>query len=96
MEHGLEVRREVDPSRFFDLHFREVLADPVAAVRRIYAYFDVPLSDEADLRFRAWQRDNPRGKHGEHHYSAEDFGITEAAITDRFAAYTSHFSIPRE
>jgi hypothetical protein len=96
MEHGMEVRREVDPSRFFDLHFREVLADPVAAVRRIYAHFDLPLSEEADRRFLAWKQENPRGKHGEHRYGAEDFGITEAAINDRFAAYISHFSVDRE
>jgi hypothetical protein len=95
MEHGMEVRREVEPSRFLDLHFRDVLADPVAAVRRIYAHFDVPLSEEAERRFRAWKQDNPRGKHGEHRYAAEDFGTTEEAINDRFAAYISHFSIPR-
>jgi hypothetical protein len=96
MEHGMAVRREVEPSRFLDLHFRDVLTDPVAAVRRIYSHFDVPLSAEADRRFRAWKQDNPRGKHGEHRYAAEDYGTTEAAINDRFAAYISHFSIPPE
>jgi len=96
LEHGMDVRRETDPSRFFDLHFREVLADPVEAVRRIYAHFDVPLSDEAERRFRAWKQANPRGKHGEHRYAAEDFGTTEEAINDRFAAYISHFSVLRE
>jgi len=96
LEHGMEVRREVEPARFFDLHFREVLADPVGAVRRIYEHFDVRLTDEADRRFRAWKQDNPRGKYGEHRYTAEEFGTTEAAINDRFAAYISHFSVPRE
>lgn len=96
LEHGMEVRREVAPSRFLDLHFREVLADPVEAVRRIYAHFDVPLSDAAERRFRAWKQANPRGKHGEHRYAADDFGTTEEAINDRFAAYISHFSVERE
>lgn len=96
MEHGMEVRGEVDPSRFLDLHFRDVLADPLAAVRRIYAHFDVPLTEEADCRFRAWKQENPRGKYGEHRYAAEDFGTTEEAINDRFAAYISHFCVPRE
>lgn len=96
LEHAMEVRREVAPSRFLDLHFREVLADPVEAVRRIYAHFDVPLSDAAERRFRAWKQANPRGKHGEHRYAAEDFGTTEEAINDRFAAYISHFSVERE
>ena len=46
--------------------------------------------------FRAWKQENPRGKYGEHRYAAEDFGTTEEAINDRFAAYISHFCVPRE
>ena len=93
MDHGLEVRREQPAERFFDLDFREVLSDPVAAVRRIYSHFDLPLSGEAERRFNAWRDANPRGKHGEHHYDLADFGITAAAIRDRFAAYLEHFGM---
>jgi hypothetical protein len=96
LEHGMEVRHETDSSRFFDLHFHEVLADPVGAVRRIYRHFDLPLSPQAERRFEAWKEANPRGKHGEHRYTAEDFGTTEGAIRDRFAAYTRHFSLAAE
>ena len=40
------------------------LEDRLAFYRkRIYAHFDVPLSEEADRRFGAWKQENPRGKH---------------------------------
>lgn len=96
MEHALEVRREKDSPQFFDLHFRDVLADPVGAVERVYHHFGVEMTDEARHRMRTWQNDNPQGKHGEHRYTAEDFGLTDSAITDRYAAYIEHFNVERE
>ncbi|MCP5039685.1 MAG: sulfotransferase, partial [bacterium] len=37
---------------------------------------------------------NPRGKHGAHHYSLEDFGLDRAAVQMRFAGYCERFGIP--
>jgi len=96
MEHAIEVRKETDSSRFYDLSFAEVVSDPVAAVKRIYARFDVPLTEDSERRLRAWREHNPRGKYGEHHYSVEDFGLTTSMIHDRYAAYLDHFAIERE
>jgi hypothetical protein len=96
MEHAMEVRNERDSSQFFDLHFREVLADPMGAVRRVYEYFGVEMTEEAERRMRRWHAENPPGKHGEHRYSAEDFGLTDRTITDRYAAYIEHFRVERE
>lgn len=96
MEHALEVRRERDASQFFDLHFREVVADPVGAIERLYKHFGVEMTDEAAQAMRRWHADNPQGKHGEHRYTAADFGLTERAITDRYAAYIEYFNVGRE
>jgi hypothetical protein len=93
---GMEARRKYDSAQFFDLHFREILADPVGAARRIAAHFGIEMSDAAETAMRAWHANNPQGKHGEHHYRAEDFGLTEDAIAARFTAYLEHFQIERE
>jgi hypothetical protein len=96
LERGLEVRRERDPKCFVDLHLREVLADPVGAVKRIYDHFGIEMTAEAERRFRNWKDENPKGKYGEHRYRAEDFGLSDDAIADRFGAYMRHFGIERE
>ncbi len=96
MEHGMEVRRERGAAQFFDLQLREILADPVGAARRIYAYFDLELTPEAETRMQRWHAENPQGKHGEHRYAAEEFGLSAKSITDRYAAYIEHFGIERE
>ena len=96
LERGLEVRRARGPKCFFDLHLREILANPVGAVTRIYEHFGIEMTAAAAQRFRAWKDENPRGKYGEHRYRAEDFGLTDDMIADRFAAYMKHFQIERE
>ncbi len=96
LERGLEVRREHDPAKFFDLHFREVVTDPIGAAKRVYNHFGLGWTDDVEQRMRRWQADNPRGKYGEHRYAAEDFGLTDAAIAERYAAYMEHFQIERE
>jgi hypothetical protein len=96
MEHGMEVRRERGSSQFFDLDFREVLSNPVGAAKRIYDHFDLELGEEAERRLHSWRAENPRGKYGEHRYAIEDFGLTNQAVADRYAAYIEHFQIELE
>jgi hypothetical protein len=96
MEHGIEVRRSRDSSQFFDLHFSEVLADPIGSVKRVHAHFGLDMTEEAEARLRSWHAENPQGKHGEHRYAADDFGLTDRVIADRYAAYLEHFQVERE
>jgi hypothetical protein len=96
LEHGMEVRREHDHGRFLDVDFRAVVADPVGVARRIYAHFDLPMTDDGAARLERFAAANPQGKHGEHRYTAADFGLTDTRMADRFAAYREHFGVARE
>ena len=96
LEHAMAVRRAQDPARFFDLHFREVVVDPVGAVGRMYAHFGLELDEKAERKLRAWHAANPQGKHGEHRYSADEFGLTPARMAERFATYRQHFGVEQE
>jgi hypothetical protein len=90
---GVEQRRAADPSRFFDIQFPDLVRDPVAQARAAYEHFGIELSEGAESRMRAWQAQNPQGKHGGHRYSAEQFGLSEAAIRERFADYCAAFGV---
>jgi hypothetical protein len=96
MEHAIDVRRGRNPAQFFDLHFREIVDDPVGAIRRLYGYFGLVLGPTAEQAMRRWHAENPQGKHGEHRYRAEDFGLAGGAIAERYAAYVDHFGVERE
>jgi hypothetical protein len=84
---GVAYRREHGSERFFDLHFADFMADPVGSVKRIYERFDQVLSPEGEKCLERWQADHPQGKHGQHSYKKDDFGLSENEILDRFADY---------
>lgn len=91
VERALAVRRASDPKRFFDLDFRDIDADPFGAVQRIYAHFGFEPTADADRAMRRHCAENPRGKHGAHAYSAEEFGLDAGRIRERFASYLAAF-----
>ena len=60
-------------------------------VKGIYDHFRLAWSDPFEKRLRAYVRDNPQGKHGKHHYSSADFGLTDEAIAGYFVEYSEKF-----
>ncbi|MEZ4281899.1 MAG: sulfotransferase [Myxococcota bacterium] len=79
-----EVCAGLPPERFHRMQFDDFQADPLAEVRRIYDRFGFELSGEAEAAMRAWLAANRKGRHGAHAYSAQDFGLSESEIEQRF------------
>jgi hypothetical protein len=98
LEHAMSVRDAgaIAPERVFDMHFGDLLADPMGVVEKIYGQFEFELSGRAADRMRAFLADNPQGKHGGHHYAPEEYGLDPAAEHERFAAYIERYAIPVE
>ncbi|MGB5811376.1 MAG: sulfotransferase [Polyangiales bacterium] len=96
LDHAMDVRaRHPDKAaQFVDIQFEEIATDPIAAAERIYAAFDLPWSPEAERPMRQFLADNPRGKHGAHQYSLDDFGITVGEIRERFDRYCRAYGVP--
>jgi hypothetical protein len=92
-EAGMRYRDEHGSTRFFDLQFRDFMADPIGSVKRIYAHFDQELSTEGERRLRAWHDAHPQGKHGRHEYRQADTGVSEDEIVDRFSAYMERYDL---
>jgi hypothetical protein len=83
LRRSLEGRVGLPPERFVDVRFADIVADPLAVVRRICDAAGLPPSAEADRAMRAWLAANPRGKRGSHRYSLEDFGLDPADLRRR-------------
>jgi hypothetical protein len=95
LDRSVEARRKhADKgAQFFDLQFEEIVADPVAALGRAYAHFDIPFRDDVESRMRRFMTDNPRDKHGHHRYELADFGMELGEIRERFAEYCEAFGV---
>ena len=75
-------------ARFLDLPFRELVADPVAAVRRIGQAFDVDWDDDVQSALAA-RRAELDQQHGAHRYTPQQFGLDPDQVRERFAAYSA-------
>jgi hypothetical protein len=96
VQSAIAVRETGPAAQFYDFSFRELTADPIAAIKRMYAYFGFEFTADAAQRMRAWHTANPQGKHGGHHYAAADFGLSDELIGERFAPYMRQFQVAKE
>ncbi|MBI4515329.1 MAG: sulfotransferase [Deltaproteobacteria bacterium] len=82
--------------QFVDVQFGELMADPLAIVRRIYAAAERELTPSAEAAMRAYLAANPRGKHGAHSYRLESLGLDPAERRAALRDYQQRFQVPDE
>lgn len=93
VERMREAREQHPGAAVLDVHYRDLIADKLGTVRRIYRHFGLTLSAEAEAAMQAFIGDNPQGKHGRHDYSSGEFGITDDQVRDRFADYIARHDL---
>jgi hypothetical protein len=92
----LAARDRRPRDRFLDVAYADVLADPLAEVRRIYAFAGRALTPEAEDCMQRFLREHAREKRPPHAYTLERFGYTTADIAADFADYRARFAAARE
>jgi hypothetical protein len=93
IERAMTARRQADPSRILDVHYRDLVKDPVGVIRQIYEYFGYSFDAQFEGRIAKWLDENPKEKHGTHRYSLEDFGLTPEKVSRHFSDYCGEFGI---
>lgn len=88
---GMEQRAQLDTGQFFDVKFRDICSDPIRVVQTIYERFGIELSADAQSRMRDYLQRRPRDLHGEHVYSADDFGLNNLAREANYSEYLAEF-----
>ncbi len=82
----------VPAGQIVDLVYRDLAAEPIAAVEALYARLGLRLATAAALRMRSWLA-RPRPRHA---YALGDTGLDLAAERSRYAAYQSRYRVPSE
>ncbi len=96
VERGMEYRARADAKPFFDTYNRDLVRDAAATIRDLYARIGLEYTDAFDAELQARNRTLPKGKYGAHVYSAEDFGLSDAALDKAFDFYTSRFGLKED
>jgi hypothetical protein len=91
---AFDRRDDVAAARKFHIRYEALVADPLAAVARIYAQFGRELAPGAAAAMAASLAAKPRGGYaGQRHYALHKFGISPEALAPRFAGYLDYFGI---
>ncbi len=95
IERGLAARDNgcAPAERFLDIAYSPLLADPIATVRCIYAYFDLALTPTVETRMRQFLAENAQDKYGRHEYSLMQFGLDADRERERYRDYRERFGL---
>ena len=92
----LRTSGAVPAERFVDVHFTELLADPVSTLRAAYARMGRDFTDNHAAAVLDYLAHKPKGKFGVHRYQPEDWGFTAESLREAMAPYIDHFGVAIE
>ncbi len=90
-----KARESIPAERMMDVQFADMDRDWRGTMARIYAFLDMEM-EPAQPAMEAYVARSRRLKQKPHRYSLEQFGLSEADITNSLGEYARSFAIPAE
>jgi hypothetical protein len=81
---------------FGDVHFRELVTEPVDAIKRAYGQIGRPLADSHRDAIVRYLDEKPQGKFGAHRYTAEEWGFDPTELRESLSDYLTGFDVELE
>ncbi|MBN1345370.1 MAG: sulfotransferase [Phycisphaerae bacterium] len=95
VEHAGDVR-DAAPTHFLDVHYDELIGDPVATAHRIYDHFGYRRSRRMDTAMQDWLARDADKKRTSHRYDLEQFGLDRPTIERLFNGYYQRYGLVPE
>jgi hypothetical protein len=92
----LRTRRRIGDDRFFDLHYAELIRDPIGVMTALYGWAGDDLTPATSQAMRDWLVHHPQDRFGVAPYSLDGSGVTRAELEPIFDEYLSVFDIELE
>ena len=93
IDRATATRDRIGDHRFFDLHYADLMNDPIATMERLYAWDGEELTADVEKRMRHWIVENPQDKHGRHSYTLAEYGQSVEAVQPYFADYIERYAV---
>ncbi len=82
----LQMARE-RPNDIYNLYYDDLVADPLAQLKKIYNWLGYPWTRNAETGMRGWLKANPQNRFGVHRYSLAQWGFTRVELEPYFSDY---------
>lgn len=95
-ERGMDFRDKHGENRIVDVHYAELMNNPLETMKKLYAALGDEWTPEAEAGIQGWLDDNPQNKFGKHEYKLGKYGLTKEGLEPLFERYLSRYDIERE
>ena len=85
----MDLRARIGPDRFYDISFRDFMADPIREIRGLYKWIGWELNARTEQMMLAWQETNPKGAHK---VAMEKYGLDGGLIAQTYEFYTRSYA----
>ncbi len=92
----MDFRDKFGEDRIIDVHYADLMNDPIGTTRQVYAQLGDPFTAAAESGIQAWVDDNPQDKFGRHEYKLAQYGLSKEALEPMFERYLSRYDVARE
>lgn len=96
LQRPTEVNATLSGGTILDVHYADMIRDPMSQMRRIYEWLQEPFTPVVETRMLHWLAVNPPGRFGRHAYGLERFGLTEAMLSPYFGGYVEQYEVASE
>ncbi len=92
----MDFRDKFGEDKIIDVHYADLIDDPMAAIRKVYGALGDFFSGEAEAGIQSWLDANPQNKFGRHEYKLAQYGLSLAQLTPLFERYLARYDVARE
>ena len=92
----MDTRDRVGEDRIIDVHYADLLREPIDTMRTLYKALGDEFTPEAEHGMRRWLADNPQDKFGRHEYKLTQFGLSVETLQPVFERYLGRYDVERE
>ncbi|MEN8723319.1 MAG: sulfotransferase [Alphaproteobacteria bacterium] len=91
LDQFMQQRDALGEAHFIDTDYRKTITDPLGVARDLYAQLGRTVTASGAAQMKEHAAANKKNKHGKHHYTAAQFGLSDSGIADQFAAYRGRY-----
>ncbi|MDB5968656.1 MAG: sulfotransferase family protein [Hydrocarboniphaga sp.] len=95
-ERIMNFRDKFGEDRVIDVHYGELMRQPIETMRRLYKVLGDDYTAEAESSMATWINDNPQDKFGRHEYKLAQYGLTPDQLRKMFERYSSRYQVEAE
>jgi hypothetical protein len=92
VDRTMAARERLGEHRFVDVAYRELVEDPLGAVRGLYADLGEELPPGAEAAMAAHVAEHRQHRFGRHDYTMDELGLSRGSIEERFAVYRERYA----